>query len=316
VPPAFLDGTDADTTYVAGTGLTLTGVQFSVNFAGTGNAFTVARSDHHHDAAYVAKTGDTMTGDLVTTRLRAGTPASSACAGPGDVCAAGTVVADTNVVAVVDVVAGRNLSAFGFVKAGTPATPGCTGAGQVCADHDVLADEAVRAGGDVVAGATVKAGTVTNPSCNGAGDICAGDDAVADRQVRAGTVNNPLCNGTGDICAGADLVADGSVYQGRAANGLVKAGVTAHCTYAAAQPFIVRSFNNVNGNAITISGGDDFGECTIDFGFQTEDRYIVATAISRLPAGVTISNQSGTSVSFLRWDDTGGASGQIHVLVY
>ena len=36
------------TTYAAGTGLTLTGTTFSVNFAGSGAANTVARSDHNH----------------------------------------------------------------------------------------------------------------------------------------------------------------------------------------------------------------------------------------------------------------------------
>jgi hypothetical protein len=45
--------TDNDTTYGAGTGLSLVGGQFSVNFAGTGSAGTASRSDHSHDAAYV-----------------------------------------------------------------------------------------------------------------------------------------------------------------------------------------------------------------------------------------------------------------------
>jgi len=45
--------TDDNTTYSAGTGLSLVGGQFSVNFAGTGSAGTASRSDHNHDAAYV-----------------------------------------------------------------------------------------------------------------------------------------------------------------------------------------------------------------------------------------------------------------------
>jgi hypothetical protein len=41
------------TTYVAGQGLLLNGATFSANFAGNGVATTVARSDHHHDGAYL-----------------------------------------------------------------------------------------------------------------------------------------------------------------------------------------------------------------------------------------------------------------------
>jgi hypothetical protein len=44
---------DDDTTYSAGTGLSLVGGQFSVNFGGSGTAVTASRSDHNHDAAYV-----------------------------------------------------------------------------------------------------------------------------------------------------------------------------------------------------------------------------------------------------------------------
>jgi len=48
VPAGFADGTDNDTTYTAGNGLTLTGNQFSVSFAGSGAANLAARSDHNH----------------------------------------------------------------------------------------------------------------------------------------------------------------------------------------------------------------------------------------------------------------------------
>jgi len=53
IPAGFADGTDNDTLYTAGAGLSLSSNQFSVNFAGTGAASTAARSDHQHDAAYV-----------------------------------------------------------------------------------------------------------------------------------------------------------------------------------------------------------------------------------------------------------------------
>jgi hypothetical protein len=45
-------GNDADTTYGAGAGLTLSGTQFSAVFAGTGLSTTIARSDHDHDGRY------------------------------------------------------------------------------------------------------------------------------------------------------------------------------------------------------------------------------------------------------------------------
>ncbi len=52
---AWTCAADSDTTYTAGTGLSLSGTQFSVNFAGTGTATTAARSDHNHDATYQKK---------------------------------------------------------------------------------------------------------------------------------------------------------------------------------------------------------------------------------------------------------------------
>ena len=47
VPGDVVDGDD-DTTYSAGDGLSLSGTVFSVDFAGSGSASTVARSDHDH----------------------------------------------------------------------------------------------------------------------------------------------------------------------------------------------------------------------------------------------------------------------------
>ncbi len=48
IPAGFADGIDNDTLYTAGSGLSLVGGQFSVSFAGSGSATTVARSDHNH----------------------------------------------------------------------------------------------------------------------------------------------------------------------------------------------------------------------------------------------------------------------------
>ena len=56
---------DDDTTYMAGSGLSLADTTFSVNFAGSGTATTVARSDHDHSAA------DITSGTLSTSRFSA-----------------------------------------------------------------------------------------------------------------------------------------------------------------------------------------------------------------------------------------------------
>ncbi len=63
--------TDDDTTYEAGTGLSLTGSTFSVNFAGSGSANTAARSDHTHSAA------DITSGTLDDARFSAYTDLSA-----------------------------------------------------------------------------------------------------------------------------------------------------------------------------------------------------------------------------------------------
>ncbi len=61
VPAGFADNVDNDTTYTAGTGLSLTGNQFSVDFAGNGTATTVARSDHTHWGQSWTGTGTGLT---------------------------------------------------------------------------------------------------------------------------------------------------------------------------------------------------------------------------------------------------------------
>ncbi len=54
VPAGIADGVDADTTYDAGAGLSLTGTTFSTLFGGTGAAATAARSDHDHGSSYAS----------------------------------------------------------------------------------------------------------------------------------------------------------------------------------------------------------------------------------------------------------------------
>jgi len=59
MPAGFADGVDdggAAATYSAGTGLSLVGTVFSVNFAGTGSATTASKSDHDHDLRYYTQT--------------------------------------------------------------------------------------------------------------------------------------------------------------------------------------------------------------------------------------------------------------------
>src|SRR5262249_2401370 len=49
IPPGFADGVDNGATYTAGAGLNLSWLnQFSVDFAGSGSAPSVAHSDHGH----------------------------------------------------------------------------------------------------------------------------------------------------------------------------------------------------------------------------------------------------------------------------
>ncbi|OAI43111.1 hypothetical protein AYO38_02760 [bacterium SCGC AG-212-C10] len=48
VPSGFLDGVDANTTYTAGTAISITSNQISVQFEGSGESGSAARSDHKH----------------------------------------------------------------------------------------------------------------------------------------------------------------------------------------------------------------------------------------------------------------------------
>jgi hypothetical protein len=61
VPAGFADGVDNDTTYSAGTGLSLSGGRFSVQFGGTGSVDTAARSDHGHWGASWSGSGTGLT---------------------------------------------------------------------------------------------------------------------------------------------------------------------------------------------------------------------------------------------------------------
>ena len=68
---------------------------------------------------------------------------------------------------------------------------------------------------------------------------------------------------------------NGDVAQTRTADGLTKSAVYATCRDD--DPVIYRSFNQVNGITPTITGGNDHGECIIDFKFPVKDRFVYAT---------------------------------------
>jgi hypothetical protein len=79
VPADFADGVDNDTTYTAGTGLTLAGTVLSAHFAGSGVANTVARGDHDHGGVYAPtnhqhNAADLASGTLADARLSDNVP--------------------------------------------------------------------------------------------------------------------------------------------------------------------------------------------------------------------------------------------------
>ncbi|MBI4673615.1 MAG: hypothetical protein HY741_18345 [Chloroflexi bacterium] len=128
----------------AGSGLTGGGasgdVTLNANFAGSGAANSIARSDHNHAATYVNAAGDTMTGALTATQLKAGSPSHFYCDGggvTGNVCADNDVVADGDVhvgddVYADTVYAGSDVKALtGDVYAKRDVTQALTGDGTV-----------------------------------------------------------------------------------------------------------------------------------------------------------------------------------------
>jgi len=72
VPAGFADEEDNDTMYTAGAGLMLLDSQFNVEFAGTGSADAVSRSDHHHDGAYAPEAHSHDAGTIVSGMLDTG----------------------------------------------------------------------------------------------------------------------------------------------------------------------------------------------------------------------------------------------------
>jgi hypothetical protein len=110
----------------------------------------------------------------------------------------------------------------------------------------------------------------------------------------------------------------GDIKQPIGNHGLIKAAVYVQSCGDGA-PVIVRSFNNVNSTAITVTAGASAGRCTLDFGFDVTGRYVVATAYGTGIARMVtfdpgVDNQK---YDFFRFTDAGvGSTGNIMVLVY
>jgi hypothetical protein len=117
----------------------------------------------------------------------------------------------------------------------------------------------------------------------------------------------------------------GNVAQQRTNTGLVKAGALVYCASAGSgAASVYRSFNDVNGTAITIVGGASNGKCTVDFGFAIDgaaatDRYWVASPRASIARGVSCSgNVTNTKLDCIYFDPTTGTGidGDIMILIY
>jgi len=138
----------------------------------------------------------------------------------------------------------------------------------------------------------------------------------------SGTNSNPILTvanaGSGDAAR-----FGGNVSQQRTNSGLVKAGALVLCASASsAEASVYRSFNDVNGSAVTIAGGGSAGQCTVDFGFQisgSTGRYYVASPRSNLAQAVACNEDvTNTKLDCFYYNTTtgGGVNGDIEILVY
>jgi hypothetical protein len=131
---------------------------------------------------------------------------------------------------------------------------------------------------------------------------------------------------TGDTMSGdltvPNLSVSGNLTQSVLGNGAVKAGVSAFCG-GGIPDAIHRQFNVVNGATITLSSSSSPGQCTIDFGFDLSDRFVVATGVNgggNAPIFVTLVGTTGSNATFLRCGFLYGTpnyfDGDIYALVY
>jgi hypothetical protein len=150
-------------------------------------------------------------------------------------------------------------------------------------------------------------------------------------QMEARTPANASQDVIGDVHEQNDMAADENVISGETTyanldgskarkkeDGTIKAAVYALCNNPVSK--MRRYVNNVNNAAITISNGPSLGICTIDFGFQVDDRYIIAAATHPdVQLGVTVLTASGNTARFVVWHaaaDAAKVGGDIYVVVY
>ncbi|MBC7228129.1 MAG: hypothetical protein H5T61_13025 [Thermoflexales bacterium] len=117
----------------------------------------------------------------------------------------------------------------------------------------------------------------------------------------------------------AAVYADGDVKQSRTDDGLVKAGVNMNCGSGYILCLPNPYFNNVNDVQITGVCGATAGRCSIDFGFNINDRYWVATAVGNTDVGITCQlGSANDTLDCFRYDASsgGGSDGSIMVLIY
>jgi hypothetical protein len=115
----------------------------------------------------------------------------------------------------------------------------------------------------------------------------------------------------------------GNVAQQRTNSGLVKAAALVLCANDISAS-VYRSFNDVNGTAVTITAGATVGKCTVDFGFAIDgvaatDRYWVVSPRASIARGAACSgNVSNTKLDCIYFDPaTGtGINGDIMILIY
>lgn len=126
-----------------------------------------------------------------------------------------------------------------------------------------------------------------------------------------------LANSGGTITG--DLTINGDLRQPGPGHGAVKAGVYTDCGPAN----VIRYFNNVNDSAITVTSALSNYGCTIDFGFDLTNSFIVATAFgdcntgcSSLSFGATVRTISGTKATLATWAGNNQYQTSIFVLVY
>jgi hypothetical protein len=89
------------------------------------------------------------------------------------------------------------------------------------------------------------------------------------------------------------------VPAGPAPAGGAKAGVIAECSFLASEAVITRSFNHVNGSAITINDGVLPGRCEITFPFSLSDKFFSVETVGGPTSGTTFKLDYSVSGSTL-----------------